>query len=93
MPVNIRVIDVNLYTLTVPVNSQYFNVGSLGEVVLTKPLDYGKKPMIQVYATDDMTDSTAELTLEVINVNDWEPRFRETQYESVVPKSVSERNV
>jgi len=36
-----------------------------------------------------MTNSTAELTLEVIDVNDWEPRFRETHYEFMVPKSVS----
>lgn len=79
------------YTIPDPVNSQFFNVGSLGEVVLSKPLDYEKMTRhdFQVFATDGMTNATAELSLEVIDVNDWEPRFRETHYEFVVPKSVS----
>ncbi|XP_017104580.1 protocadherin beta-7 isoform X2 [Drosophila bipectinata] len=77
------------YTIPDPVNSQFFSVGSLGELVLAKPLDYEKmtKHEFQVQATDGMTNSTAELTLEVIDVNDWEPRFRETHYEFMVPKS------
>ncbi|XP_034665586.1 protocadherin Fat 1 isoform X2 [Drosophila subobscura] len=77
------------YTIADPVNSQFFSVGSLGELVLAKPLDYEKmtKHEFQVQATDGMTNSTAELTLEVIDVNDWEPRFRETHYEFMVPKS------
>ncbi|XP_026850224.1 protocadherin Fat 1 isoform X2 [Drosophila persimilis] len=77
------------YTIPDPVNSQFFSVGSLGELVLAKPLDYEKmtKHEFQVLATDGMTNSTAELTLEVIDVNDWEPRFRETHYEFMVPKS------
>ncbi|SPP83806.1 protocadherin Fat 1 [Drosophila guanche] len=79
------------YTIADPVNSQFFSVGSLGELVLAKPLDYEKmtKHEFQVQATDGMTNSTAELTLEVIDVNDWEPRFRETHYEFMVPKSQS----
>ncbi|KAH8232392.1 hypothetical protein KR032_005355, partial [Drosophila birchii] len=79
------------YTIPDPVNSQFFSVGSLGELVLAKPLDYEKmtKHEFQVMATDGMTNSTAELTLDVIDVNDWEPRFRETHYEFMVPKSVS----
>ncbi|EDW38484.1 GL12620 [Drosophila persimilis] len=79
------------YTIPDPVNSQFFSVGSLGELVLAKPLDYEKmtKHEFQVLATDGMTNSTAELTLEVIDVNDWEPRFRETHYEFMVPKSQS----
>ncbi|XP_030374147.1 protocadherin Fat 1 [Scaptodrosophila lebanonensis] len=78
------------YIIPDPVNSQFFNVGSLGEVVLAKPLDYEKmtKHEFQVMATDGMSNSTAELTLEVIDVNDWEPRFRETHYEFVVPKKL-----
>ncbi|XP_052846341.1 protocadherin-16 isoform X2 [Drosophila gunungcola] len=79
------------YTIPDPVNSQFFTVGSLGELVLAKPLDYEKmtKHEFQVQATDGMTNSTAELTLDVIDVNDWEPRFRETHYEFMVPKSQS----
>ncbi|XP_051862313.1 protocadherin gamma-B1 isoform X4 [Drosophila nasuta] len=78
------------YTIADPINSQFFSVGSLGELVLAKPLDYEKmtKHEFQVIASDGLTNSTsAEVTLEVIDVNDWEPRFRETHYEFMVPKS------
>ncbi|XP_043863608.1 protocadherin Fat 1 isoform X4 [Drosophila mojavensis] len=78
------------YTIADPINSQFFSIGSLGELVLAKPLDYEKmtKHEFQVIASDGLTNSTtAEVTLEVIDVNDWEPRFRETHYEFVVPKS------
>ncbi|XP_020715344.1 cadherin-related family member 1 isoform X2 [Ceratitis capitata] len=77
------------YTILDPINSQFFNVGSLGEVILVKPLDYEKmtKHEFQVMATDGITNITADITLEVVDVNDWEPRFRETHYEFLVPKS------
>ncbi|XP_011188059.1 protocadherin Fat 1 isoform X2 [Zeugodacus cucurbitae] len=77
------------YTILDPENSQFFSVGSLGEVILVKPLDYEKmtKHDFQVMATDGLTNITAAITMEVIDVNDWEPRFRETHYEFVVPKS------
>ncbi|XP_030565776.1 protocadherin beta-11 isoform X1 [Drosophila novamexicana] len=80
------------YTIADPINSQFFSVGSLGELVLAKPLDYEKmtKHEFQVIASDGLTNSTsADVTLEVIDVNDWEPRFRETHYEFMVPKSQS----
>ncbi|XP_036229621.1 protocadherin Fat 1 isoform X2 [Bactrocera oleae] len=77
------------YTILDPVNSQFFSVGSLGEVILVKPLDYEKitKHDFQVMATDGLTNITADITMEVIDVNDWEPRFRETHYEFVIPNS------
>ncbi|XP_036318337.1 protocadherin beta-17 [Rhagoletis pomonella] len=79
------------YTILDPVNSKFFSVGSLGEVILVKPLDYEKitKHEFEVMATDGLTNITADITLEVIDVNDWEPRFRETHYEFFVPKTVS----
>ncbi|XP_050337009.1 protocadherin beta-9 isoform X3 [Bactrocera neohumeralis] len=77
------------YTILDPVNSQFFSVGSLGEVILVKPLDYEKmtKHNFQVMATDGLTNITADITMQVIDVNDWEPRFRETHYEFVIPKN------
>ncbi|XP_067643247.1 protocadherin beta-7 isoform X2 [Eurosta solidaginis] len=76
------------YTILDPINSKFFSVGSLGEVILVKPLDYEKmtKHEFQVMATDGVTNITADITMEVIDVNDWEPRFRETHYEFLVPK-------
>uniref|UniRef100_A0A1A9WGZ1 Cadherin domain-containing protein n=1 Tax=Glossina brevipalpis TaxID=37001 RepID=A0A1A9WGZ1_9MUSC len=77
------------YSIPDPVNSQLFNVGILGEVILMKPLDYEKMTRhdFQVFATDDITNATADITLEITDVNDWEPRFRETHYEFIIPKS------
>ncbi|KAI9579771.1 hypothetical protein GQX74_000559 [Glossina fuscipes] len=77
------------YSIPDPVNSQFFNVGMLGEVILTKPLDYEKMTRhdFQILATDDITNATADVTLEITDVNDWEPRFRETHYEFAIPKS------
>ncbi|XP_061386512.1 protocadherin Fat 4-like [Musca vetustissima] len=77
------------YNIPDPVNAEFFTVGSLGEVILAKALDYEKmtRHEFQVVATDGTTNTTAEVTLEVTDVNDWEPRFRETHYEFVVPKS------
>uniref|UniRef100_A0A1A9Z6H2 Cadherin domain-containing protein n=1 Tax=Glossina pallidipes TaxID=7398 RepID=A0A1A9Z6H2_GLOPL len=77
------------YSIPDPVNSQFFNVGMLGEVILTKPLDYEKMTRhdFQILATDDITNATADVTLEITDVNDWEPRFRETHYEFTIPKS------
>ncbi|XP_037943093.1 protocadherin Fat 1-like, partial [Teleopsis dalmanni] len=76
------------YTITDPINSQFFSVGTLGEVILIKPLDYEKitRHDFQVHATDGMTNTTADISLEITDVNDWEPRFRETHYEFIVPK-------
>lgn len=82
------------YFIPDPVNSQLFNVGSLGELILIKPLDYEKMTRhdFQVYATDGMTNATADVSLEVTDVNDWEPRFRNVHYEFIIPKKVSTPN-
>ncbi|XP_055906826.1 protocadherin alpha-8 isoform X1 [Eupeodes corollae] len=77
------------YYIPDAMQSQHFNVGTLGEVILQKPLDYEQATHhdFTVVATDGVANATAEVSLEVIDVNDWEPRFRETHYEFVVPKS------
>ncbi|XP_055377565.1 protocadherin-16 [Condylostylus longicornis] len=70
------------------VQSQYFSVGSLGEVILQKPLDFEKmtKHVFEVVASDGLSNTTTEVTIEVIDVNDWEPRFRASHYEFIVSK-------
>ncbi|XP_049886704.1 cadherin EGF LAG seven-pass G-type receptor 2 [Pectinophora gossypiella] len=60
-----------------------FAINSAGEVVLRKPLDYETKDFYsyQVMVTDGVTNDTASLNISVVNVNEWEPRFRYPQYE------------
>lgn len=68
--------------------AKMFRIGPLGEVILQKPLDYENqtKYTFQVLGTDGTSNTTAEVIIEVLDVNDWEPRFRETTYDFVIPK-------
>ncbi|KAJ2944071.1 hypothetical protein O0L34_g8410 [Tuta absoluta] len=60
-----------------------FAINSAGEVLLRKPLDFETKDSYsyQVMVTDGITNDTASLNITVMNVNEWEPRFRYPQYE------------
>lgn len=70
--------------------SKIFRIGPLGEVILQKPLDYENqtKHIFQVLGTDGASNATAEVVIDVLDVNDWEPRFRETTYDFSIPKTV-----
>lgn len=41
-------------------------------------------------ATDGISNATTEVNIDVMDVNDWEPRFRQNHYEFVVPKDANE---
>lgn len=70
-------------------NSQaaFFTIGSLGEIILQKPLDYEKmsKHQFKVIASDGAVNASTEVDIDVVDINDWEPRFRQTHYDFVVP--------
>lgn len=70
--------------------SKIFRIGPLGEVILQKPLDYenSTKHIFQVFGTDGVSNATAEVVIDVLDVNDWEPRFRQTNYDFAIPKVV-----
>lgn len=70
--------------------SKMFRIGPLGEVILQKPLDYENqtKHIFQVLGTDGVSNATAEVIIDVLDVNDWEPRFRENTYDFTIPKTV-----
>lgn len=70
--------------------SKMFRIGPLGEVILQKPLDYENqtKHIFQVMGSDGVSNGTTEVVIDVLDVNDWEPRFRETTYDFSIPKSV-----
>lgn len=42
----------------------------------------------QVLASDNVANATAEVIIDVLDVNDWEPRFRQHNYDFVIPKAV-----
>lgn len=74
--------------------SQYFTIGSLGELILQKSLDFEKhtKHVFPVIVTDGLVQDQTEVTVDVVDVNDWEPRFRQAHYEFVIPKQMLESN-
>lgn len=67
--------------------SLYFAIGTLGEVILRKSLDFEKatRHQFRVQATDGTTNATADVAIEVMDVNDWEPRFRQNHYDFSAP--------
>ncbi|CAH2990393.1 unnamed protein product [Chilo suppressalis] len=60
-----------------------FAINSAGEVLLRRPLDYETTDAYnyQVMVTDGDSNDTAAINITVLNVNEWEPRFRYPQYE------------
>lgn len=67
--------------------TDFFAIGSLGEIILQKPLDYEKasKHTFNVMVTDGSANATTQVNIDVMDVNDWEPRFRQNHYDFVVP--------
>ncbi|KAF4533030.1 hypothetical protein B566_EDAN000722 [Ephemera danica] len=60
-----------------------FAVSPTGDVTLLKPLDYELRQKYQFYvhATDGVMNASARVEVRVLNVNDWDPRFRYPQYD------------
>ncbi|XKL64605.1 hypothetical protein PGB90_004691 [Kerria lacca] len=64
-----------------------FNVTSGGDIILQKPLDYETVDNygFLIFATDGYMNTSASINITVLNVNDWDPRFRYPQYEFFIP--------
>ncbi|XP_061708283.1 protocadherin beta-16 isoform X1 [Cydia pomonella] len=60
-----------------------FAINSAGEVLLRRALDYETTPeyYYQVMVTDGIFNDTASINITLLNVNEWEPRFKYPQYE------------
>lgn len=68
--------------------SEFFEIGQYGDVILRKPLDFEKivKHVFHVMVYDDqLNNATCQVIVDVINVNDWDPRFREPFYRFRLP--------
>ncbi|CAB4054632.1 unnamed protein product [Lepeophtheirus salmonis] len=64
-----------------------FSVNQKGEVILRKSMDYENKEshIFEVIATDGRRNDSALVNISLLNINDWDPRFRYPQYEFFVP--------
>ncbi|XP_021960448.2 protocadherin Fat 4 isoform X2 [Folsomia candida] len=60
-----------------------FQIVSMGQLVLKKSLDYevNQRHVIKLWVTDGFQNSSATGIINVLNVNDWAPRFRQSLYE------------
>ena len=76
------------YTISDPVQKEFFEVGEFGEVLLRQSLDYEKitRHSFYVMASDGISNATCQVVVEVLNVNDWEPRFKQPYYRFVLPQ-------
>lgn len=45
------------------------------------------KYVFQVFGTDGVSNATADVIIDVLDVNDWDPRFREVKYDFSIPKA------
>lgn len=70
------------YTILDESQAEIFEIGQFGEVVLRKSLDYEKaiRHMFRVLASDGFSNATCQVIIDVLNVNEWDPRFRQPYY-------------
>ncbi|XP_042865252.1 protocadherin Fat 1-like isoform X2 [Penaeus japonicus] len=63
-----------------------FGISSSGQIILEFELDYElqQEYNLHIYVSDGEFNDTATLRVQVLNVNDWDPRFRYPQYEFYV---------
>ncbi|KAK8391903.1 hypothetical protein O3P69_017490 [Scylla paramamosain] len=66
-----------------------FRISPSGQIILDHELDFERKQeyTLEVYVTDGNFNDTATLKVKVLNINDWDPRFRYPEYEFFVSSS------
>lgn len=75
------------YSITDISTPDMFEIGQFGEVILKRSLDYEKaiRHTFHVSVTDGLSNTTCEVVIDVINVNEWDPRFRQPHYTFKLP--------
>lgn len=75
------------YTILDDTQAEIFEIGQFGEVILRKPLDFEKtiRHTFRVLASDGFSNTTCQVIVDVINVNEWDPRFRQPYYKFQFP--------
>ena len=63
-----------------------FTVSQKGDVILRKSLDFERVESYSfvVHITDGKKNDSAKVNISVLNINDWDPRFKYPQYEFFV---------
>lgn len=72
--------------------SSFFTVSNFGELLLRKSLDFEKasKHSFSIGVSDGIVKDKTDIRIEVLDVNDWEPRFRQAHYQFVIQKTFPE---
>lgn len=82
------------YTILEADQKEFFEIGQYGDVILKKQLDYEKivRHMFHVKVVDEqLNEATCQVIIEVLNVNEYDPLFREDHYTFKLPmKSLNE---
>lgn len=75
------------YTIMDEGQAEFFEIGQFGEVILRKSLDYEKaiRHTFSVMASDGISNANATVIIDVLNVNEWDPRFRQPYYKFYFP--------
>ena len=75
------------YTILDDDQAEIFEIGQFGEVVLRRSLDYEKaiRHVFRVLASDGLSNATCQVIIDVVNVNEWDPRFRQPYYKFRFP--------
>lgn len=75
------------YSILDDAQAHIFEIGQFGEVVLRKSLDYEKtiRHVFRVMASDGISNATCQVIVDVVNVNEWDPRFRQPYYKFRLP--------
>lgn len=80
------------YTILEDDQAAYFEIGQYGDVILRKQLDFEKiiRHSFHVKVVDEqLNEATCHVIVDVLNVNDWDPRFRESHYRFRLPSKAS----
>nr|XP_015921109.1 protocadherin Fat 4 isoform X2 [Parasteatoda tepidariorum] len=66
--------------------SEEFAIQNTGEIIIAKPLDYEKRTFysLRVVASDGKTSDVARVNVTIMNVNDNDPTFVQSQYNFLV---------
>ena len=66
--------------------NQEFSISAKGDVILRKTVDFEQQESYNftVYISDGRRNDSASVVVSLLNINDWDPRFKYPQYEFYV---------
>ena len=66
--------------------NEEFSVSPKGDLILRKTVDFEVREQynFSVFISDGRRNDTANIEITLLNINDWDPRFKYPQYEFFV---------